>query len=163
MNPLPQAVLTSNGNLHTATVFPPEFAFAAIGGSLSQVQSDCGLDNHRPAGASRWRDHGPRISNQVARLDERRAPPTTLDIKSLRPYSFPFRTTVRLPLEQRCYWFCRCGGVARLDARHRSFEILWRKARTLHGANAAKRPRRRDATEKASAILGYWEAKSAPA
>jgi len=47
-------------------------------------------------------------------------------------------------------------GISRL-------KLLWRKARTLHGANAAKKPRRRDATEKASAILGYWEAKSAPA
>jgi len=37
------------------------------------------------------------------------------------------------------------------------------KLAPLHGANAAKKPRRRDATEKASAILGYWEAKSAPA
>jgi hypothetical protein len=48
-------------------------------------------------------------------------------------------------------------GVGRL-------KLLWRKARILHDANAANGPAWcRDATEKLRLILGYWEAKSAPA
>ena len=63
-----------------------------------------------------WRDHRNRLSLQSAGLTS-----GALDIKSARPYSFPFRTKFPIPLVQRCYWFCRCGGVARLDAWHRSF------------------------------------------
>ena len=79
-----------HGYVHTATVFSAEFAFAAVGGPLPEVQGDCGADNYRSAGTSGRRNYGRRLPDQVARLGERRA----LDIKSLHPYSFPFRTTV---------------------------------------------------------------------
>jgi hypothetical protein len=48
-------------------------------------------------------------------------------------------------------------GIGRL-------KLLWRKEAHPSDANAANDPaRHRDATEKLRLILGYWEAKSAPA
>jgi hypothetical protein len=150
-----------NGYLHTTAVFSAELALAARQESLSKVQAggcsaDCSV-----VGYHRRRDRWNRVSHQSAGLRPRLARLTS-KVRAL--IVSRFGPSFRFPLVQRCNWFCRCGGVARLDAWHRSFKLLWRKARILHDANAANGPAWcRDATEKLRLILGYWEAKSAPA